>query len=60
MPTKQRSTPEVSAGSQIGIVLEDDIVERPSDTGNPNNGEDDEDQPPLLGRSTTAGGGDDD
>jgi len=41
-------------------VPEDDIVERTSDTGNPNNGEDDKDQPPRLGRGTTAGGGDDD
>jgi len=59
-PTKQRSAPEVSTGSQTGIVPEDDIVERTSDTGNPNNGEDNEDQPPPLGRGTTAGGGDDD
>jgi len=59
-PTKQRSAPEVSTGSQTGIVPEDDIVERTSDTGNPNNGEDDKDQPPPLGRGTTAGGGDDD
>jgi len=58
--TKQRSAPEVSTGSQTGIVPEDDIVERTSDTGNPNNGEDDEDQTPPLGRGTTAGGGDDD
>jgi len=41
-------------------VPEDDIVERTSDTGNPNNGEDDEDQIPPLGRGTIAGGGDDD
>jgi len=59
-PTKQGSAPEVSTGSQTGIVPEDDIVERTSDTGNPNNGEDDEDQPPPSGLSTTAGGGDDD
>jgi len=59
-PTKQRSAPEVSTGSQNGIVPEDVIVECTSDTGNPNNGEDDEDQPPPLGRGTTAGGGDDD
>jgi len=59
-PTKQRSAPEVSTGSQTGIMPEDDIVERTSDAGNPNNREDDEDQPPPLGRSTTAGGGDDD
>jgi len=59
-PTKQRSAPEVSTGSQTGIVPEDDIVERTSDTGNPNNGEDDDDQTPPLGRGTTAGGGDDD
>jgi len=59
-PTKQRSTPEVSTGSQTGIVPEDDIVERTSDTGNPNNGEDDEDQRPPLGLGTTTGGGDDD
>jgi len=41
-------------------VPEDDIVERTSDTGNPNNGGDNEDQTPSLGRGTTAGGGDDD
>jgi len=59
-PTKQRSAPEVSTGSQTGIMPEDDIVERTSDTGNANNGEDDDDQTPPLGRGTTAGGGDDD
>jgi len=59
-PTKQRSAPEVSIGSQTGIVPEDHIVERASDTGNPNNAGDDEDQTPPLGRGTTAGGGDDD
>jgi len=59
-PTKQRSALEVSLGSQTGIVPEDDIVERTSDTCYPNNGEDDEDQTPPLGRGTTAGGGDDD
>jgi len=59
-PPKQRSAPEVSTGSQTGIVPDDDIVEHTSDTGNPNNGEDDKDQPPPLGRGTTAGGGDDD
>jgi len=59
-PTKQCSAPEVSIGSQTGIVPEDDIVERTSDTGNANNGEDDEDQTPPLGQGTTAGGGDDD
>jgi len=59
-PTKQLSATEVKPGSQTGIVAEDVIVERTSDTGNPNNGEDDEDQPPPLGRGTTAGGGDDD
>jgi len=58
-PTKQHSAPEVSTGSQIGIVAEDDIVERTLDTGNPNNGEDDRDQTPPLGRGTTAGGRDD-
>ena len=41
-PTKQRSAPEVSTGSQTGIVPDDDIVERTSDTGNPKNGEDDQ------------------
>jgi len=56
-PTKQRSAPEVSTGSQTGIVPEDDIVERTSDTGNGGN---DDDQTPPLGRGTTAGGGDDD
>jgi len=59
-PTKQRSAPEVSTGSQTDIVPEKDIVERTSDTANPNKGEDDEDQPPPLKRGTTAGGGDDD
>jgi len=60
MPTKQRSVPEVSTRSQTGNVPEDDIVERTSNIGNPNNGEDKEDQPPPLGQGTTAGGGDDD
>jgi len=59
-PTKQRSAPEVSTGSQTGVVAEDDIVGCTSDTGNPNNGEDDEDQYPTLGQGTTASGGDDD
>jgi len=59
-PTRQRSAPEVSTGSQTSIVTEDDIVERTSDVGNPNNGDHDEDQTPPLGRGTTAGGGDDD
>jgi len=59
-PNIQRSAPEVSTGSQTGIVPEDDIVKCTSDTGNPNNGEDDEDQPPPLGRGTTAGGGHED
>jgi len=58
-PTKQRSGPEVSTGSQTGIMPEDDIVERTSDTGNPNNGGDDDDQTPPLGRGTTASRGDD-
>jgi len=56
-PTKERYAPEVSTGSQTGIVPEDDILERTSDTGN---GGDDDDQTPSLGRGTTAGGGDDD
>jgi len=59
-PTKQRSAPEVSTGSQTGIVPEDDIVERTSDTGNPNNVQNDEDLPPPSGLGTTSGGGDDD
>jgi len=59
-PNKQRSTSEVSTGSQTGIGPEDDIVEYTSDTGNPNHGEDDEDQTPPLGCGTTAGGGDND
>jgi len=59
-PTKQRSAPEVTTGSQTGIVPEDNIVACTSDTGNPYNREDDEDQTPPLGRGTTAGGGDDD
>jgi len=58
-PTKQCSAPEVSTGSQTGIVPEDDIVERTSETNNPNNGGDYDDQTPPLGRGTTAGGGDD-
>jgi len=41
-------------------VPEDYIVERTSDTGNPNNGEDDKDLTPPLGQGTTAGGGDED
>ena len=41
-------------------MLEDDIVEHTSDTGNANNGGDDKDLTPPSGRSTTAGGGDDD
>jgi len=60
MPTKQRSAPEVSTGSQTGIAQEDDIVECTSDTENPNNGEDDKDQTPPLGRGTTGGRRDDD
>jgi len=59
-PTKQRSAPEVSTGSQTGIMPEDDIVEHTSDTGNPNNGVDDEDQTVVSRRGATAGGGDDD
>jgi len=59
-PTKQRSAPEVSTGSQTGIVPEDDIVERTSETGNPNSGGDDDNQTPPLGRGTTAGGAGDD
>jgi len=59
-PTKQRSAPEVSTGSQTGIMPEDHIVECTSDTGNPNNGEDHEDITPPLGWGTIAGGGDDD
>jgi len=60
MPTRQRSAPEVSTGSQTGIVPEDHIMEQTSDTGNPNNGEDDGCQTPPLGWRTTSGGGDDD
>jgi len=59
-PTKQRSAPEVSTGSQTSIVPEDVIVEHTSDTGNPNSGEDDKDQTPSLVRGITAGGGADD
>jgi len=59
-PTKQYSALEVSTGSQTGVVSEDDIMERTSDTSNLNTGEDDDDQTPPLGRGTTAGGGDDD
>jgi len=60
MPTKQRSAPEVSTGSQTGIAQEDDVLEHTSKTGNPNNGEEDEDQTPPLGQGATAGRGDDD
>jgi len=59
-PIKQRPTLEVNTGCQSGIVPEDDIVERTSDTGNPNIGEDDKDLTPPLGRGSTAGRGDDD
>ena len=59
-PPKQCSAPEVSTGSQTSIVPEDDIVERTSETGNPNNRGDDDDQTPPLGRGTTTGGRDDD
>ena len=58
-PTKQCSAPEVSTGSQTGFVPEDNIMERTSDTGNPNKGGDDDVQTPPLGRGTTEGGGDD-
>jgi len=57
MPTRQRSAPAVSIGSQNTIVPENDVVEHPLDTGNANNGEDDKDLMPSLGRGTTAGGG---
>jgi len=57
-PTKQHSAPDVSTGSQTGIVPEDDFIEYTSDTGNPNNREDDEDITPTLGRCTTESGGD--
>jgi len=60
MPTRQRSTLEVSTGSQTGIVPEDEIVKRKSDTGIPHNGEDDEDQTSPLGWGITPGGRDDD
>jgi len=60
MPTKQRSAPLVSTGSQTGILPEEDIVECTPDTGIPNNGANDDDQTPPLGRGTTAGGGDND
>jgi len=59
-PTKQSSAPDVSTGSRTGIVPEDDIVERTSETGNPNNGGYNDNQTPPLGRGITAGGGDDD
>jgi len=58
--TKEYSAPEVSIGSQTGILQEDDTAERTSEPGNVNNGEDDDDQTPPLGRGSTAGGGDDD
>jgi len=59
-PTKYRPAPEVSTGSQTGMVPEDDTGERTSNTSNPNNGEDDEYLTPPLGQGTTAGGGDED
>jgi len=57
--TKPRSVPEVSTGSQSGIVPEDDIVERTSEPGNTSNGEGDGDQTLPLERGTPADGGDD-
>jgi len=60
MPTGKRSTPQVSIVSQTGTLPERDIVERISDTGNPNNGEDNEYLTPSLGWGTTAGEGDND
>jgi len=59
-PTRQRSAPDVSTGSQTGIVPENDILEHTSNTVNSNNGEDDEDLTPPLGQGSTAGRGDDD
>jgi len=59
-PTRQRSAPEVSTGSQTGIVPEDDIMKYTSDAGNAHNGGDNEDLTPPLRQGTTAGGGGDD
>jgi len=59
-PTRLHSAPEISIGSQTGIVPEDDIVEHTLETGHAGNGEDYDDLTLLLGRRTTAGGGDDD
>jgi len=59
-PTKHRPVPEVSTGSQTGIMPEDDIVECTSEAGTTNNGDGDDDHAPPLGRGTTDGGGDDD
>ena len=59
MPTRQRSTQEISTGSQTGIVPEDYIMEHTSDPVNANNEEEDDNLTPPLGLGTTAGGGDD-
>jgi len=58
-PTRQRSAPEVTTGSQTGIVPEDNIMEHTSEASAANNGEDDDTTPPL-GLGITTGGGDDD
>ena len=47
-PTKQRSAPEVSPGSQTRILPEDGIMEHTSDNGKANNGADDEDITPSF------------
>jgi len=59
-PSKQLFTPEVSTGSQTGLLPEDDVVEHTSGTSNPNNAEDDDNHTSPLGRGTTAAGGDED
>jgi len=58
--TRQYSTPELITGSHTGIVLEDDIMEHISYTGNANNREDDNDLTTPLGWDAIVSRGDDD
>jgi len=60
MPTRKRSSPEASTGSQTSIILEDDIVEHSSNPGNSNKGEHDNDLTHTLGWGIMVGGGEDD
>ena len=62
MLTRQHSTLEgsTSTRSHLGIVPEDMILERTSESGNANNGEDNNDTTPPLELGTTARIGDDD